>query len=413
MTDAPTQAVVLCGGLGTRLRPYTDTMPKPMVPVNGQPFLQVLLEQLREAGLQRVLLLTGYRGEMIRAHFGEGRDVGLSLTYAHGPVEWDTGRRIWEAREHLDPHFLLLYSDNFAPFRLEPLLETHRQTDAVATLSLRPKDKGNIRLGPGGVIEAYDPSRSAPGLTQVEIGYMLMARDGLLSRFPQPDLSLSTLLQGLAAEGALAGLASEEAYQSISDPVRWQRTEAYLRPKRVLLLDRDGTLNRRPPRGEYVRDWSEFHWIEDSVEALLQLSEAGFTFLVISNQAGIGLGLVARESVEEINRRMVSELLVQGVEVRNVYFCPHHWEDACRCRKPAPGLFYQASAEHLVRLDRTVYVGDDPRDCLAAQQAGCPSVLVGPEHTADPGPGARPAFASAHLSEAVPWLIERFTEWGA
>ncbi len=91
-----------------------------------------------------------------------------------------------------------------------------------------------------------------------------------------------------------------------------------------------------------------------------------------------------------MNRRMVSELASQGIEVLDVYVCPHHWDEQCACRKPAPGLFLRASREHLLRMDRTVYIGDDPRDSRAAFNAECLSVLVGPERDLDPGGGARP-----------------------
>ena len=181
--------------------------------------------------------------------------------------------------------------------------------------------------------------------------------------------------------------------------------------KRLVLLDRDGTINRRPPRGEYVTRWSEFHWVDETIEAMRQLADAGFRFIVVSNQAGIGRGIVSAEAVESINRQMAAELKDHGVDLIDTYVCPHHWDDACECRKPAPGMFYRASREHLLRMDRTAYVGDDPRDCLAAHNAGCLSIMVGPERNVDPGHGAKAAFASATRTEAVPWIIGRFSSW--
>ena len=121
----PEQAVILCGGLGMRLRPITDNLPKPMAPVNGRPFLAYLLQQLKEQGIQRVLMLTGYRGEMIHEFFGNGESFGVDICYSHGPVEWETGRRIFEARTELDSAFLLLYSDNYVPVNLEELYAFH------------------------------------------------------------------------------------------------------------------------------------------------------------------------------------------------------------------------------------------------------------------------------------------------
>lgn len=407
----PEQAVILCGGLGTRMRPLTDTVPKPMAPVNGRPFLEHLVAQMREQGIRRVLLLTGYRGEMIKAHFGDGDAFGVEIAYSHGPAEWDTGRRIWEARIQLDARFLLLYSDNFTPFNLEKLLAFASGRQATISLLLQPKATGNIRVGADGIVEVYDPSRLAPGLDHVEIGYMLVEREAMFAFYDQPEISFSRILERLSQRRALAGLVCRDPYHSISDIARWKLAERYLAPKRILLIDRDGTINQRPPPGEYVTDWREFHWNEETLEAMRLLAAVGFRFIVLSNQAGIGRGMVSAEVVYSVNRKMVAELDSQEIEVLDVYVCPHHWEDGCECRKPAPGMFFRASREHLVRMDRTAYVGDDPRDCLAAYNAGCVSIMIGPDRSIDPGYGAKAAFSSQNLTEAVPWIIERFNDW--
>lgn len=409
----PQQAVILCGGLGTRMRPLTDTLPKPMVSVNGRPFLEYLIEQLRQQGIRRMLLLTGYRGEMIREHFGNGAACGVAITYSQGPVEWDTGRRLWEARAQIDERFLLLYSDNFTPFSLVKLLAFHEACKPVVSFLLQPKAKGNIRVGAEGMVELYDPSRTAPGLNHVEIGYMLVERDRMFMLYDQPDISFSRILERLSQRRALAGMACRDPYHSISDPARWKLAERYLAMKRILLIDRDGTINCRPPRGEYVTQWQNFAWVDETVEAMRQLAATGFSFIVLSNQAGIARGMVSAEAVDLINRKMVRELEARGIEVLDVYVCPHHWDDGCECRKPKPGMFFRASQEHLLRMDRTVYIGDDPRDCLAAYNAECPSIIIGPERNVDPELGAKPAVTAATLSEVVPWIVARFNDWEA
>ena len=85
--------------------------------------------------------------------------------------------------------------------------------------------------------------------------------------------------------------------------------------------------------------------------------------------------MVSLESVEDIHKKMVKELGKDGIEILKVYYCPHHWDDNCSCRKPEAGMFYQASKEFLFRLDKTCYVGDDDRDMVAATNAGCSGIL--------------------------------------
>jgi histidinol-phosphate phosphatase family protein len=409
---AVAQAVILCGGLGERMRPYTDLLPKPMIPVNGRPFLEYLVEQLRDQGIARIVLLTGYRAAQIENHFGDGHRFGVTITYSQGPVEWDTGRRVWEARSRLDPRFLLLYSDNFVPFRLCDLLEFHRDNGRMLSLLLSAKANGNIKVGSDGIVQHYDPSRSSPGLDHVEIGFMVVERDAVLSLIEDPDISFSRVLVRLASCGELAGLICGDRYHSISDPKRWKLAEQYLRLKRTLLIDRDGTLNVRPPQAQYLSRWDDFQWIPGAREGLEALSGAGFSFALISNQAGIARGIVTRQQVEAINQRLREDLAGRGITMTNAYVCPHHWDDGCTCRKPAPGLFFQASHDLLLRLDRTFYLCDDPRDCEAAYNANSNSVFVGDDEGLSSLRAAeRPGHVARTILEAAPWLESRFESW--
>jgi histidinol-phosphate phosphatase family protein len=383
-----------------------------MIPVNGRPFLEYLVEQLRDQGITRLILLTGYRAEQIERHFGAGRHFGIEIRYSQGPVEWDTGRRFWEARHQLETEFLLLYADNFVPFRLARLLKFHRASGRPLSVTLSAKTNGNIRLGVDNIVDAYDSSRSGPGLDHVEIGYMLVERDPILSLIDDPDVSFSRVLERLVAKRALAGLVSLDQYHSISDPERWRITEEYLRLKRILLIDRDGTLNVRPPRAHYVSRWEDFHWAPGAVEGMEALAQCGFSFVLISNQAGIARGPLTRQQVDAVNDRLTETLAGRGVVIARAYICPHHWDEGCACRKPAPGLFFQASRDLLLRLDRTVYLGDDPRDCEAAYNAGCDSVFIGNEdELAVLHDSERPAVVCRMLLEAVPWIVARFEAW--
>ena len=414
--NQPQQAVILCGGLGTRLRPLTDTIPKPLVSVNGKPFLEYLIEQMRDQGILRILLLTGYRGEMIREYFDTGKTLGVEIFYSHGPAEWDTGRRIWEARQHLDSQFLLLYSDNFVQFNLLKLKRFHHKNNVPITLLLAAKEKGNIRVSDDGKVEAYDKTRSGSGFDYVEVGYMLIDRDLVLKDFPTyaefPDFNFSLLLQKFALRAKIYGLVIHDSYHSISDPVRWQLMCQYLKPKRILLIDRDGTINVKAPQGEYITKWSNFEWIPETRQAMKQLAKAGFKFIVITNQAGIARGMIDPLELETIHNNMIADLASEGIEILKVYCCPDHWKSNSFMRKPAPGMFFQAAKEYLLRMDRCFYVGDDERDCQAAFNAGCSMVYVSTD-------GSKPTLFDypvpylpiKNLIEAVESIKKAHTAW--
>jgi D-glycero-D-manno-heptose 1,7-bisphosphate phosphatase len=181
----------------------------------------------------------------------------------------------------------------------------------------------------------------------------------------------------MAPKEQISAWVQHDAYHSISDPERWQKTEVYLKPKKILLIDRDGVINQKAPRGEYISRWEDFEWISETRETMKQLGKEGFKFIVISNQAGIARGMVDPNELERIHINLRKELKKDGVEILDIYVCPHHWDEGCSCRKPRPGMLYQASKEYLFRLDKALFIGDDPRDCQTAERAGCASIFVG------------------------------------
>ena len=376
----PTQAIIFCGGLGTRLRPITDDLPKPMVPVLGKPFLEYLLEQLASQGIERFVLLTGYMGEVIYEFFGDGSFWGWEIEYSFGPNEWDTGRRLWEAQDNLDTRFLLLYADNFAQFNLNKLMHVHQKEQASVTLSLAAKENGNIRISSNGRIEEYSKNRIGDELKLVEIGYMVTERDAILSLYENipntPNISFSSILEMSVEKQQISGLVVNGDYHSISDKERLELMRKYLTPKKIILIDRDGIINVKAPRGEYIENWKDFKLIDDTVESMKKLALDGFCFIVITNQAGVSRGMVSEENLMQIHRLMIDRLKNEGIQILDIYVCRHHWDDDCECRKPRAGLFYQIAREHFLRMDKTLYIGDDVRDCEAAYNAECGSVLV-------------------------------------
>ena len=409
--NKPEQAVILCGGLGARLRPYTNTLPKPMIPCNGRPFLWYLMQQLHAQGIERFLLLTGYLAEIIEDYFSDGSKFGWDVKYSRGEKEWDTGKRIWHAQELIDDRFLLMYSDNIVPFPYERLWQVHLKNNLPLTFMVSPKFPGNIRLDENGVVEKYDNNRSDSTLNCVEIGYMVVEKVPVIEEFENIECSLSVVLRKMAAKRMISGYLQQDAYHSVSDFERWKKAERYLQNKKIILIDRDGVINKKAPRGEYISRWEDFHWIADTRSALKALSDNGFKFVVISNQAGINRGMIDSDELERIHLNMLKQCKADGVDILSVHVCPHHWNEGCDCRKPKPGMFYDVSRQWLLRLDRTLFVGDDPRDCQAAFNAGCASVFVGgKDDLVHLSKQEQPLCVNKKLSDSVNVILEYFKE---
>ena len=380
----PKQAVILAGGRGTRLAPLTDTMPKAMIRFHGRPFLEYLIEMLREQGFERVLLLLGYLPDQIIEHFGDGKDFGLRIEYQVSPVDDETGTRLRRARPRLDPQFLLLYCDNYWPMDFSCLWATYLAAGCKALVTVYDNEDGytrdNLLIGGDGRVALYDKARTAPGLKGVDIGFLILDRS-ILELLPDdgnPSFEAVTYPL-LVRNRELAAFVTGHRYYSVGTHARLPSTDAFLARPRMVLLDRDGTLNVRMPPAQYVRSWREWTWLPGALRALTKLTAAGYGIAIVTNQPGIARGALTLADLEAIHQRMIEEASAASARIDAVYYCPHNWDEGCTCRKPKPGLLFRAQKDFNLDLSRTCFIGDDDRDGEAAAAAGARFVKVDDE----------------------------------
>lgn len=144
-------------------------------------------------------------------------------------------------------------------------------------------------------------------------------------------------------------------------------------PVKAVFLDRDGTVIEDVG---YPRDPEQVRLLPGAAEALERLRRAGFALVVVSNQSGIGRGLVTEEEAAAVHRRFVSALAERGIELAGAFYCPHAPADGCSCRKPSPELLRRAADELHLDLECSFMVGDKDSDVEAGRRAGCAAVLI-------------------------------------
>lgn len=143
---------------------------------------------------------------------------------------------------------------------------------------------------------------------------------------------------------------------------------------RLVILDRDGVINH--DSDGFVKTPAEWLPIDGSVEAIAKLSSAGFTVAVATNQSGIGRKLLDRPTLDAMHEKLRSLVKGAGGDLDRIVYCPHHPDDDCECRKPAPGLYRQLSRHYGVPLDGVPVVGDSGRDLDAARAVNARPILV-------------------------------------
>jgi histidinol-phosphate phosphatase family protein len=144
----------------------------------------------------------------------------------------------------------------------------------------------------------------------------------------------------------------------------------------LVLIDRDGVINKKPSAHTYITSWKQFLFLPEAKEALKLLSKAGYKIGIISNQPAIAKGLMSIEELDDINKKMIFEVAREGGRIDKVYFCPHSKEENCYCRKPRPGMILQALKDFNTKANSTIILGDFFSDYETAKNVGCDFIHI-------------------------------------
>jgi MurNAc alpha-1-phosphate uridylyltransferase len=223
---------ILAGGLATRLRPITETMPKALVEVAGRPFIDHQLRLLLAQGYTRVVLCVGYRGEMIEQHVGDGSRFGMRITHvADGPALLGTGGALRRALPQLGAAFFILYGDSYLTCDFPAVERAFRSAQLPALMTVLKNenqwDQSNV-IYDGGKIVRYDKKNRVNEMRYIDYGLSAMKAEGIASRAEGEAFDLSDVFTTLASEGRLAGFEVGERFYEIGSPSGLEETERYL-----------------------------------------------------------------------------------------------------------------------------------------------------------------------------------------
>ncbi len=399
--NAP-MGVIVAGGLGTRLGPATRDVPKPMLPLGGQPLLHHQIEQFRRAGIERVVILAGHLGETIepwarawsdarcrvdvlveRERLGSGGCL-RGLPAAHGP-------------------WVVAFGDVVFDLDLRALVQAHQRAAATATAVVHPNDHPHdsdlVELDARGRIVALHRKPHPPGLevrNLVTAGVFVL-EPALVDALPHGrplDLVHDVLADAHARGESLHAYETSAYLKDMGTPARYRRVcedwdrgriAAAREPRPTAFLDRDGTINRHVG---HVSRPEQLELLPGVGAAIRGLNHAGVQVVVITNQPVVARGLCDEAGLEAIHARLEALLGREGAYLDRLYHCPHHPDAgfigerpelkiACTCRKPGPGLLQRAMRELRVDRSRSWMFGDSPCDAQAARAARVQPVLLG------------------------------------
>ena len=393
------EAIILAGGPGTRLRDTIPDLPKCMAPVNGRPFLFYVINYLRSQGIEKFVFSLGYKHELIEEYLNE---QFLTLNY-QCVVEKEplgTGGAIQLAcSKAVDENIAVVNGDTLFKADLHEAALFHNNNNAECTLLLKPMSNfdryGVVEISADGLVSSFREKKNyAYGNINAGL-YMLNKNKFLDEEFPAKFSFETDYLEKLFRERRIYGLVQDGYFIDIGIPQDYKQAQADLTGPPLdlrtinktwtLLIDRDGVINHEK-KEDYIRNWKEFRFYDGVKETFHLLNKKFGKVMIVSNQRGVGRGLMTEPDLKDIHRQMQEQIEAAGGKIDGIYYCTSV-DNKHPDRKPNPGMAYHAKRDFQdIDLSKTIIVGNKPSDMLFGRNAGMYSVFIASTHPEVPFP---------------------------
>ncbi len=394
------EAIILAGGLGTRLRSVVPELPKCMAPVADRPFLDYVIEYLQKQGIRKFIFALGYKSEIIERFLKSGLAAsGYQLSIEHEPLGTGGAIRL-AAAQATAASVLVLNGDTFFDIDVRELAAFHESHAADCSLSLKPMHDfdryGVVELGKDHTVKNFhEKKRYASGLINGGV-YALSVEQFIKEDLPPVFSFEKDYLEKYYTRRRILGLVQDRYFIDIGIPEDYERAQtelplAIIRDnhsgldlRRVdrswtLFLDRDGVMNYEKP-GDYVYNWNEFIFYEGVPEAIKILGEIFGLTIMVTNQRGIGKGLMTEQDLQSIHGNMLQTIEAAGGRIDRIYYCPSATDDD-PFRKPNPGMAFLAKKDfEQIDFSRSVMVGNNISDMEFGRNAGMHTVFLKTTH---------------------------------
>jgi histidinol-phosphate phosphatase family protein len=405
-SHADMQAVILAGGVGSRLGDAARGLPKAMVPIAGRPMIEHQLAWIAREGLRDVIVLTGHLGEQIERFVGDGSRWGLRVRCRREPAPLGTAGAVRAAADELRGDFLVLYADTVFDLDLPALRAFHDARRGLATLVAHPNDHPHDSDlldidGEDRITAVYRKPRANPArwYRNLVSAAMYIMSPKLLDSIPPgtfADFGRDVFPRLVEGGVPLHAYRTREYIKDVGTPARLREVEHDLLAGRVaafnrrhtlpaVFLDRDGVLNDDACGDVTCVD--DMRLLPGAAEAVRLVNRSGRLAVVVTNQPMIAKGFASLDDLALVHAKLESDLGAAGAYADRIYFSPYHpeaghpgeraqYKRESDCRKPGTGMITRAAAELNIDLPRSFIIGDRTTDIECGRRAGIGTVLV-------------------------------------
>lgn len=368
------EAIILAGGFGTRLAKVVKDVPKPMAPVAGRPFLQFVIDDLIEQGVDRIILAVCYKKDVIIDFFGNYYR-GAEILYSIETAPLLTGGAVRQALASCkEDRVFIINGDTFFSVDLNAMrcFSVKRDKNVViAVKEMREFSRyGKVEINAQMEVVEFQEKQYCD-LGFINGGIYDIKRtvfDEYPTKFSMEDVFFPNALK----THDILAFPSQGIFIDIGIPEDYQKAQTLFKNpfRRAAFFDRDGTININYGHVYKLEDLS---FVPGTPEIISAWNELNVPVIVVSNQAGIAKGLYTEHQMRTFNEYLNNRLKQEyGAHIDAFYICPHHpdYTGECDCRKPKPGLILKAAKEWDIDLSKSIFYGDKESDRLAAEAAG-------------------------------------------
>jgi D-glycero-alpha-D-manno-heptose 1-phosphate guanylyltransferase len=387
------ECIILAGGLGTRLRSVVSDLPKCMAPVAGQPFLKHVIRYLLSQGVEKFIFSLGYKHKVIE-DFLNDQFPTLNYQVSTEKDPFGTGGAIYLAcKRTTEENVLVVNGDTLFKADIQKATAFHIKNNAECTLLLKPM-KNFDRYG---VVELDDDFSVKSFLEKqffesgdINAGIYILNVESFLDKdFAEKFSFEKDYLEKFYPDKKIYGVIQDKYFIDIGIPEDFEKAQEELKqiplylenidPGWTLFLDRDGVINYEK-ENSYILNWNEFEFYPGVTEAIQILSEKFNTIIVISNQRGVGRGLMTEDDLLDIQHRMKAEIEKHEGRIDKIYYCIAS-EAIHFCRKPNPGMALQAVKDFpSINLSKAIMVGNKLSDMQFGRNAGTYTIYLKTTH---------------------------------
>jgi len=383
------EAIILAGGLGTRLRESVPDLPKCMAPVAGRPFLFHVINYLRSQGVEKFIFSLGYKHELIEDYLStQFSTLSYQCVIEEEPL--GTGGAILLAcTKATEKNIVVTNGDTLFKIDLHKATMFHNHNNAECTLLLKPMNRfdryGVVELDEEQLVNSFKEKQFYE-TGNINGGVYLLNKDKFLDEeFPAKFSFEKHYLEKFYPVRRIYGLIQDAYFIDIGIPEDYNRVQSELsRPPLdlstidkswTLFIDRDGVINHEK-KEDYILNWEEFRFYEGVEKAFQKLAGKFGKIIIVSNQRGVGKQLMTEHDLRTIHQNMQNAIEAAGGRIDKIYYCTST-DNKHPDRKPNPGMaFHAKNYFDSVDLSRSVIIGNKPSDMLFGKNAGIYSVFL-------------------------------------